>query len=115
MDILVCRECPDPTVLLVTAALLVWLVLLVQEAQLVLMAPLVRTVQMACLVLLDPLDTVVLLDMLDLLVLLDLLVIPDPLVQLVVDMTHLEDMMSTELIRPLSGLRIMRWMQPSSP
>ncbi len=48
-------------------------------------------------------------------VLLDLLVFPDPLVQLVVDMTHLEDMMSTELTRPLSGLRIMRWMPPSSP
>lgn len=48
-------------------------------------------------------------------VLLDLLVFPDPLVQLVVDMTHLEAMMSTELTRPLSGPRIMRWMPPSSP
>lgn len=48
-------------------------------------------------------------------VLLDLLVFPDPLAQLVVDMTHPEAMMSTELTRPLSGLRIMRWMPPSSP
>lgn len=115
MDILVCRECPDPMVLLVTVALLVLLVLLVQEVLLVLMVPLVRTVQMACLALLDHLDIVVLLDMLDLLVLLELLVFPDPLAQLVVDMTHLVAMMSTELTRAHSGPRIMRWMPPSSP
>lgn len=48
-------------------------------------------------------------------VLLDLLVFPDPLAKLVVDMTHLVAMMSTELTRPLSGPRIMRWMPPSSP
>lgn len=48
-------------------------------------------------------------------VLLELLVFPDPLVHLVVDMTHLEAMMSTELTRALSGPRIMRWMPPSSP
>lgn len=48
-------------------------------------------------------------------VLLELLVFPDPLVHLVVDMTHLEAMMSTELTRALSGPMIMRWMPPSSP
>lgn len=48
-------------------------------------------------------------------VLLDLLVFPDPLAHLVVDMTHLEAMMSTELTRPLSEPRITRWMPPSSP
>lgn len=48
-------------------------------------------------------------------VLLELLVFPDPLAKLVVDMTHLVAMMSTELTRPLSGPRIMRWMPPSSP
>lgn len=48
-------------------------------------------------------------------VLLELLVFPDPLVQLVVDMTHLVAMMSTELTRALSGPRIMRWTPPSSP
>lgn len=48
-------------------------------------------------------------------VLLELPVFPDPLVQLVVDMTHLVAMMSTELTRALSGPRIMRWMPPSSP
>lgn len=115
MDILVCRECPDLTVLLVTVGLLALLDLPVQEAQLVPMAPLVKMVQMACLVQLDPQDTVVPLDMLDLLVLLDLLVFPDPLAHLVVDMTHLEAMMSTELTRPLLEPRITRWMPPSSP
>lgn len=48
-------------------------------------------------------------------VLLELLVFLDPLAKLVVDMTHLVAMMSTELTRPLSGPRIMRWMPPSSP
>lgn len=111
MDTPVSREYLDLLALLASKVLLVPPVLPVLEAQLVPTAPLERTAGQADTVLLDLLATAVPLVTLAQPVPLDFPVPLAPLVPLVAAMT-LAAMMSTEPIRPPSGLRTTRLMPP---